>query len=137
VETAVVITHRPTGISAQASERRSQAENLAVAWKRLRVELALGVGEPWPNGRELSELWKSRTRGGKLNVSPEHEDLGPLLAEALDCLAASDWDVPAAAALLGVSSSQLVKFLALVPAALAQVNRIRAERALVALKPPR
>jgi hypothetical protein len=48
VETAVVITHRPTGISAQASERRSQAENLAVAWKRLRVELALGVREPWP-----------------------------------------------------------------------------------------
>jgi protein subunit release factor B len=47
VETAVVITHRPTGISAQASERRSQAENLAVAWKRLRVELAFGVREPW------------------------------------------------------------------------------------------
>jgi hypothetical protein len=137
VETAIVITHRPTGISAQASERRSQAENLAVAWKRLRVELALGVREPWPNGRELSVLWQSRTRGGKLNVSDEHEDLGPLLAEALDGLAASDWDVPAAAALLGVSSSQLVKFLALVPDALAQLNRVRLERALVALKPPR
>jgi hypothetical protein len=134
VETAIVITHRPTGISAQASERRSQAENLAVAWKRLRVELALGVREPWPNEREPSELWKSRTRGGKLNVSVEHEDLGPLLAEALDRLAASDWDVPAAAALLGVSSSQFIKFLALVPPALSQLNEVRSGRGQHALK---
>ena len=36
VETAIVLTHRPTGIQAEASERRSQPENLAVATFRLR-----------------------------------------------------------------------------------------------------
>ena len=46
VETAVVLTHGPTGLSAQASERRSQGENRAVALKRLRLELALSVRRP-------------------------------------------------------------------------------------------
>ena len=46
VETAVILTHGPTGLSAQASERRSQAENRAVALKRLRLELALSIRRP-------------------------------------------------------------------------------------------
>jgi hypothetical protein len=128
VQTAVVITHRPTGVTGQASERRSQAQNLAMAWQRLRVALAIAVRAPWPEGRGLSELWQQRTTGGKLRVSTDHADFGPLLAEALDRLPASDWEVPAAAAALGVSSSQLVKFLALAPPALAELSRIRAER---------
>ncbi|MDZ4820499.1 MAG: peptide chain release factor-like protein, partial [Planctomycetota bacterium] len=43
VETAVVLVHRPTGISAQAAERRSQAQNRAVALHRLRVRLAVEI----------------------------------------------------------------------------------------------
>ncbi|HYW80276.1 MAG TPA: peptide chain release factor-like protein, partial [Thermoguttaceae bacterium] len=43
VETAVVLTHRPTGISAEANERRSQAQNRNVAIARLRMNLALGI----------------------------------------------------------------------------------------------
>ena len=43
VETAVIVTHLPTGIMAEASERRSQAENLQVACFRLRVNLALAL----------------------------------------------------------------------------------------------
>jgi hypothetical protein len=136
VETAVVITHRPTGISAQASERRSQAENLSVAWQRLRIELALGVREPWPAERAISTLWHSRARGGKLRVSVEHEDFGPLLAEALDRLVASAWEVPVAAAQLGISSTQLIKLLASAPAALAQLNAVRKERGQHPLTPP-
>jgi hypothetical protein len=43
VATAVRLVHEPTGLVGQASERRSQAENLRVALRRLRLELALGV----------------------------------------------------------------------------------------------
>ncbi len=43
VETAVRLTHLPTGIGAAASERRSQSENLSVAEHRLRLKLAVGV----------------------------------------------------------------------------------------------
>ena len=46
VETAVILTHRPTGISAQASERRTQGENRRVALQRLRLELALTIRRP-------------------------------------------------------------------------------------------
>ncbi|MEI6355559.1 MAG: peptide chain release factor-like protein [Verrucomicrobiota bacterium] len=37
--TAVVLVHVPTGIAAEASERRSQHENRGVALKRLRLRL--------------------------------------------------------------------------------------------------
>ena len=43
VETAVTIAHRPTGVSAQASERRSQIENKRVALRRLRLKLAIEI----------------------------------------------------------------------------------------------
>ena len=54
VETAIVITHRESGIRGEASERRSQAQNLAVAWNRLRVALALGVRTSWPATKRRS-----------------------------------------------------------------------------------
>lgn len=37
------LIHGPTGLRAQASERRSQGENRAVALKRLRLELAISI----------------------------------------------------------------------------------------------
>jgi len=39
-ETAVRLTHLPTGITVVASERRSQATNLEIAFQRLRAKLA-------------------------------------------------------------------------------------------------
>ena len=41
VETAVILTHTPTGVSAEANERRSQQQNREVAIQRLRVRLAI------------------------------------------------------------------------------------------------
>ena len=37
----LILTHRPTGTKAEASERRTQGENRRVALQRLRIELAL------------------------------------------------------------------------------------------------
>ncbi len=43
VETAISLHHLPTGVRAEASERRSQAQNRSQALFRLRVNLALEV----------------------------------------------------------------------------------------------
>jgi len=126
VETAVRLLHRPSGISAEANERRSQAANRSEALFRLRVNLALGVRGPGPLADRPSPRWRSR-RGetGQLSISPEHDDFPALLAEALDVLAQSGNDVKQAADLLGVTPSQFVKLLAKEPRALADVNRQR------------
>jgi len=128
VETAVVITHQPSGVRAEASERRSQAENLTQAVFRLRVKLALKVRVDRPHG--TSELWQSRTVGSRLGISPEHDDFPAILAEALDVLASLEWDLPKAAQVLGVSASQLVRLLKLEGDALGLLN---AERGKVGL----
>jgi protein subunit release factor B len=46
VATGVVLTHSPTNISAEATERRSQLENKVNAIHRLRIQLALQVRLP-------------------------------------------------------------------------------------------
>lgn len=45
-ESAVRLMHRPTGIKAQASERRSQGQNLGVALERLRALLERHFAPP-------------------------------------------------------------------------------------------
>jgi len=128
VETAIVITHRPTGTRAEATERRSQAENRRVAITRLRVNLALEVRRPRPAGDLPSELWRARCSSGKIRISPTHADFPVILAEALDRVTASDFDVVAAAASLGCSTSQLIKLLKIDARALRFVNKQRQER---------
>ncbi len=134
VETAAILTHRPTGLIAEANERRSQGENRKVALRRLRVLLALEIRTLGPGGDMPehpapavgpSELWRSRCRGGKIVVSPEHDDFPALLAEAMDAVAAFDHDLKLAAEALGCSTSQLTRFLKVEPRALAMVNDAR------------
>ena len=126
VETAVILTHRPTGIRAEASERRTQGENRRAALTRLRIELALNVRRPVGQAVEgrffPSTLWRSRCRGGRIVVNPEHEDFPALLAEALDVLHAQGDDPKVASEVLGCSPSQFIKLLKDEPRALAQVN---------------
>ncbi|WP_152053308.1 peptide chain release factor family protein [Tautonia marina] len=132
VETAAILTHRPTGLSAEANERRSQGENRAVALMRLRVLLALEVRRPVDSEAGPSALWRSRLKGGRIEVSPSHDDFPALLAEAIDAISASDADVKAAAEALGCSASQLVKLLKLEPRAMKRVNY---QRVAVGLRP--
>jgi hypothetical protein len=129
VETAVIIRHCPSGVSAEASERRSRAENRQVAIERLRLRLALALRMP-PDGRGPSPLWRLRTRGKRLIVAVDHRDFPALVAEALDRLAAADWQVAAAAPLLGVTTSQLIGLFRKAPAAWVAVNEARARHGL-------
>jgi hypothetical protein len=134
VETAVVLTHRPTGLRGDASERRSQEANRQMAIFRLRLRLALEIRLPIAENAPPSELWRGRVSAGRISVNAQHADFPALLAEALDRVTARDADASAAAAGLGVSASQLVRLLKQEPAALALVNARRAELGLHALR---
>ena len=123
VETAVILLHRSSGLSAEASERRSQAENRRVALRRLRLRLAIESREP-PDATP-SRLWQSRVHEGRLAIAVDHDDYPALVAEALDEIVADGLDMPAAASALGVSPSQLVRLLEKEPAVLGALNRLR------------
>ncbi len=60
VETAVELLHQPTGLTGQASECRSVADNKRLALRRLRLTLAVEARAPVPTGEIGSELWRSR-----------------------------------------------------------------------------
>lgn len=130
VETAVVFTHKPTGLRGEGSETRSQARNGDAALFRLRQTLAEEIRCAVEPDAAPSELWRSRTPKRKLNVSDDHADFPALLAEALDCVAALGYDLAVAAAKLDVSTTQLVRFLQQAPVAWQRINAERRTRNL-------
>ncbi|MCH2203074.1 MAG: peptide chain release factor-like protein [Fuerstiella sp.] len=134
IETAVELLHKSTGVSAAATERRSQMENQHVALRRLRLRLAIEVrfvtsAEVYP-----SNLWKSRCHNRRIQCSEQHTDFPVLLTEGLNAIHAKDYDVKSAADALGCTTSQLVRFIARVPDALIRVNSERGARGLRTLK---
>ncbi|MBX3390133.1 MAG: peptide chain release factor-like protein [Phycisphaeraceae bacterium] len=138
VETKVTLTHEPTGIEAQASERRSAEENRKVALRRLRLALAT-QHRCAPVARDsfgdvTSDLWRSRCAGGKIACNPDHADFPSLLAEALDVIEVSGLDAKKAALRLSCSASQLIKFVKDHPAAFEMWNRQRGSLGLHLLK---
>ena len=131
IETGVTLTHPDTGISAQASERRQQSENLRVALKRLRLQLALKHRSEWD---KPSELWLQRCRSGKIACNNEHKDFSSLLAELLNVLHTKQYNIKKCSDSLGISPSQIVTFLKKTPQALKQLNDIRREQGLGLLR---
>jgi len=123
VETAIVVEHLPTGLRGEASERRSQDQNRRQAIHRLRVKLALC--ERRPPVDSPSAVWRQRVKAGRISVNPEHEEFPALLAEALNVVCANAFEVSAAAKQLGVTTSQLIKFLKIERGALELINRER------------
>lgn len=135
VETAAHLKHVPTGIEASATERRRQYENRKVAFRRLRIKLAVQVRtRASRDGHRPSELWERRRQGKQMSVNPRHGDYPALLAEALDVVIARDGDIAGAAGVLGVSMSQLAKLIRHEGKAFAMVNEGRRARGLPALK---
>ena len=148
VETLIELTHLPTGIESHAGERRSQIENKRVALRRLRLALAVDFRAPVHPGPVGSELWRSRRkaapkdatagsppksrwdRGGEglMEVNPDHHDYPALLAEALDILAAADWDPKPASLRLNCSPTQLLKLIRAHPPAFLAFNAHRAKQ---------
>jgi len=135
VQTKVVLTHTPTGLSAQASERRSAEENRRVALRRLRLLLATERRAPVPRGECRTALWLSRCGpDGRVACSPRHADYPAILALALDVLASCGHDPKYAALRLGCTPSQLIRLVASHRPALDLLNAHRAAKGLHALR---
>ena len=142
VETAVVIKHLPTGITAQASERRSQATNREEAVQRLRLSLAVQVRttndtrtngpalECEPSALSSAFQWSSRINKGKIQVSQDHEDYPAVIAGLLDDLQAKNWNLSELAEQFQTSSSQVIKLLRTHPPALEVLNQNRIQLGL-------
>ncbi|HEY4263439.1 MAG TPA: peptide chain release factor-like protein [Schlesneria sp.] len=133
-ESAVVITHTPTGVTAQAAERRSQHDNHRVAVKRLRINLALEVRSPELANAAPTELWQSRCHDGRFGCNSDHEHFAPLLAEALDVVFDHRGQTPGSALQLGTTASQLIKFVKQEPRAFLLVNEWRRQHGLRTLE---
>ena len=131
--TGVLLIHKPSGVKASATERRSRKDNHREALLRLRKKLAIEQRTP-PGERCPSELWESRLRSRRIKVNPNHSDFPALLAELLDLLMHEKDDLQIVAKALGTSASQLVRLLSLEPKALANLN---ARRHQAGLKPLR
>ncbi len=129
VETAVILRHLPSGLQAEANERRSQAENRRLALFRLRVNLALALRSAEPDHPPPS-LWTQRCQNGRVRVNPEHDDFPALLSIALDSLAWHGWKPPESSPSLGCTPTQLLKLLRSEPRAWLLMNTERAARGL-------
>jgi len=131
VETAVALTHVPTGFTAEANERRSQVDNRRNAIFRLRLSLALQYRSAQVDvSQPASRRWRVRTSNARIRVSATHDDYPSLLAELLDYLEAVDFELTRAAEHFEVTSSQLIKLLKEHPPALGIVNAYRLQRGL-------
>ncbi len=128
---AVRLRHRPSGVIVIAEESRSQHENKARALRRLRKAIALEVRRriepPWAP----PQTWRDHlTPTGRIEISRRHRDYPLIAAVVLDSLAACGGAVREAAALLGVATAQLSRFMADDPKILAGANRLRKQNNL-------
>lgn len=128
VETAIVITHKPTGVKGEASEKRSQEENRLRALFRLRKNLALEVRST--SDINLDPITIKRIRNRKLSINVEHDDYPVVLTDVLDVLNASDFDLGKSSQILGISNSQILKFLKQWPPAFHKFNEQRQKMGL-------
>ncbi len=127
VETAVRLRHAPSGIVAQAEESRYLEENRSRALRRLREKMALEVRQPFDlaSPPRLPELKAQRSGEGGLAVNRGNPAYPIIVAVVLDALAAADGSYARAALALGLTTSQLLKFLRADP----QISRVLMESA--------
>lgn len=141
-DSAVRLTHEPTGVIGYASERRSQHQNRATALSRLRRSIALEFRTkvnlemyhpPLALQRVLPRSVQAETPR-KERVGPKHREfwtgVGPLL-DLFDAVSGSTADC---ASLLGCSSNQLTKLFASESHLWAAANAIREQHGLNPLR---
>jgi RF-1 domain len=114
VETASRLFHEPTAISAHAAESRALQENRKRALRRLRERIAIEMRSRFTLEQAAlpPEFVAQRGAGGTLSVNPKNPNYHLVLATVLDAVAAADGSYAAAARALGITTSQLVRFLA-------------------------
>ena len=129
---AVRLRHPPTGLIVIAEESRSQHENRAKALKRMRQALYLKLRDELPpetltpEGLAAHADYESaRDREGRLHLGRKDARFWPAAGVALDVLCALEGRVAEAAAMLGVTTANLVDFLQVDDKVWEQVNQLR------------
>lgn len=130
VETAVRLRHQPTGLTAQAEESRSLGENRTRALRRLRERIALDLRTPFDLEKPpaVPELRAQRGPKGGLSVNPRNRAYPIIAATVLDALEAADGSYAKAARALGLTTSQVLRFLRSNPHAWRTAAIIKASR---------
>ena len=140
---AVRLRHPPSGLIVIAEESRSQHENRARALRRLRQALYLKVRDELTT-EELSpdavcgrEGYRgARQQDGRLHLGRKDPRFWPAVGVVLDVLQAREARVSDAAAALGVSTANLIDFLAADPKVWEQANQMRQHFGQKVLKGP-
>jgi hypothetical protein len=129
---AVRIRHEPSGLIVIAEESRSQHENRARALRRLREALFLKLREELPveglTAEALAgrpELRAARNGDGRLDVGRKDPRFWPAAGLVLDALHALEARVAEAAAVLDVTTGNLIAFLQTSPKLWEQANHLR------------
>jgi hypothetical protein len=127
-ESAARLTHISSGVQAQCQDHRNHARNQADALIRLRIRLACRLR----GGADVAWLHAHR-QGRRLALGPRASDFPRVLAVCLDALAKAEGQLALAAEGLGLSTSQLARFLHDDSDALQAANAIRAAHGLGSL----
>ena len=129
---AVRIRHSPTGLIVIAEESRSQHENRARAFRRLRQALYLKIREELPVDslqpeliQQVEDYKEARGPDGRLDLGRKDPRFWPTVGVVLDVLWATEARVSEAAAALGISTGNLIDFLAVEPKVWEQANHMR------------
>ena len=135
-DSAVRLRHRPSGVSAEANESRSQHENRARALRRLRRVIALRLREPLSlkGYTPAPELEAARIADGRLLVGRRDERFLPMIAALFDVLEAAHWRLGDAARAARVSTAALGRLLAQDAAVWRAANERRRAHDLPALR---
>lgn len=124
----VFLQHEPTGIVGEATERRSQADNRAVALGRLRHRLAVEVRTTSAlDGAAIGDetALRDRYRGTALRIADRNDAKAGVLALVLNDLHACGGQPSAVAPIWRTSTSSIVRFVKSHPPAFAWLNAVR------------
>ncbi|KAL5704789.1 hypothetical protein ACHQM5_023165 [Ranunculus cassubicifolius] len=142
-ETAVRLTHLPTGVIAQAAEDRSQHKNRMSALTRLRTLLALRVRKkidlenytPPPELLQILPLKSTiRTSGVGSQIGPNNSKFALGMQALLDVIHAVGGSVADAAKVLGLSTGALSRLILSDDSLRMAVNELRTSKGMKPLK---
>lgn len=119
---AVRLLHEPSGVSAENDESRSQHTNRVFALKSLRLKMALKLRMP-PVSCVLGKAPGANSPGFLL-----------WLARIMDILESVEYRISDAVPLVGISTNQIIKEFAKLPAAWQELNAQRTAHGLGALR---
>ena len=127
VETAIRLHHRPSGLVSQAEESRSLEENRVRAIRRLRERIALELRAPLDLPLAAEFVEHRGPRGG-LSVNRRNRSYPIIVATVLDALEAAEGSYAKAARALGLTTSQVLRFLRSDPQVWRAVEEARRRR---------